>query len=417
MPGECDVAVIGAGAAGLSAGRALREAGASFVVLEASSRTGGRAFTDTTTFGQPWDLGCHWLHSADVNPFVAIADQLGFTYRKDYTRLVRNLWRGGRWAAAEEADAAYAAVNRGFDEVEAAGADGRDVAASEVLSDAGQWNALVRHWLALMTASSPQHVSTKDFAAYAGTEYNWPVLDGYGALVRAYGADVPVTLDCPVSRIDWSGPRLRLVTPKGDVSACAVIVTVSTAVIADGRLAFTPALPADLGEAFSSLTLGVAEKVAIGFDRDVFGYSERTGVSVYEASRTPVNFQILPGPRPVAVGHTAGDAAKAMLEEGDEAMADVVLSALTDAFGADIRQHVTAVRATNWAGDPFIGGGYSCALPGKAHVRARLLEPLANRIFFAGEAVSAHDFSTCHGAHLSGLAAARRSLALLDQAA
>ncbi|OYY28014.1 MAG: amine oxidase, partial [Azorhizobium sp. 35-67-15] len=63
--------------------------------------------------------------------------------------------------------------------------------------------------------------------------------------------------------------------------------------------------------------------------------------------------------------------------------------------------------------DPHIGGGYSCALPGKAHVRGRLFAPLAERILFAGEAVSEHAFSTCHGAHLSGQAAARSVISLL----
>ncbi len=423
MSGEFDVAVVGAGAAGLAAGLALRDAGARTIVLEASGRTGGRAFTDTDTFGQPWDLGCHWLHSADVNPFVPIADRLGIAYRAVEAPLSRNMWLEDRWADKAEAEAAYETVWDAFDVVKAAGEAGRDLAASATMPDTGRWTQLTRHWFALMTASSPEQVSSVDFAAYSDTEHNWPVLDGYGALVRTYGAAAPVMLDCPVSRIDWSGPLVRLVTAKGEVSARAVIVTVPTAVIAQGRLTFTPDLPADLGEAFSGLTLGVAEKVAIGFDKDVFGFAERTGVSVLAPPGTdmPVNFQILPGTEggaaALAIGHMAGDAAAGLVAEGDDAMADAVRRALIRAFGGDIVRHITDVRTTTWARDPFIGGGYSCALPGKAHLRPRLLEPLGERIFFAGEAVSLHDFSTCHGAHLSGLAAARRSLALLDMAA
>lgn len=408
MTADYDVAIVGAGAAGLAAAHMLMAAGARIVVLEAASRIGGRAFTDVARFGQPWDLGCHWLHAATTNPFVPIADALGFRYLSASTRLVRNLRLEDGWASPDVAASAADAVDDAFDTVRAAGAAGRDVAASEVLDLSGRWAPLLRHWLALMTASPPEHISTRDFAAYVDTDHNWPVTDGYGALVAAFHARVPVALSCPVTRIDWSGQGVRLATPQGSVSARTAIIAVPTAIVTSGRIAFAPHLPLPLAEAFDALTLGVAEKVAIGFDRDVFGYAERTGVTVCVAGAAPVNFQILPGSRPVAIGHMAGPTARALLEGGG--LADAVVSALACAFGADIRAHITRVESTGWATDPLIGGAYSCALPGRAHLRARLLEPVADRLFFAGEAARLHDFSTCHGAHLSGLDAAERAL-------
>ncbi|OYX93083.1 MAG: hypothetical protein B7Y78_09140 [Caulobacter sp. 35-67-4] len=71
---------------------------------------------------------------------------------------------------------------------------------------------------------------------------------------------------------------------------------------------------------------------------------------------------------------------------------------------------------TGWAADPFIGGGYSSALPGHGTARTHLFAPVGERIYFAGEAVSTHAFSTCHGAHLSGIAAAEKALAQLSGA-
>lgn len=415
MPDHFDVAIVGAGAAGLAAARTVREAGASCVLLEASGRIGGRAFTDSTSFSQPWDLGCHWLHSAESNPFVPIADALGFRYRTASSRLVRNLRLESGWASAEESAAAGDSVDAAFDVVRAAGEAGRDVAASEVLPT-DRWSPLVRHWLALMTASPPESISTRDFAAYADGEENWPVIDGYGALVAAYHASVPVTLDCPVRRIDWSGKGAVLTTPKGDVRAQAVIIAVPISVISAGRIVFTPDLPHSLSEALAALTLGVAEKVAIGFDRDVFGYEERTGVTVCTPGTPLVNFQILPGPRPLAIGHMAGPAARALMDAGEGTMADAAKSALAVAFGSQILKSISSVRATEWADDPNIGGGYSSALPGRAHLRARLLDAVADRLFFAGEAARLHDFSTCHGAHLSGLEAAHKALQVVRAA-
>ena len=80
MTDRFEVAVIGAGAAGLAAAKELTAQGIRFVLLEASHRIGGRAHTEYQPDGAPFDLGCHWMHSASINPFVAIADQLGFRY-------------------------------------------------------------------------------------------------------------------------------------------------------------------------------------------------------------------------------------------------------------------------------------------------------------------------------------------------
>src|SRR4051794_36431408 len=98
--GSADVVIVGAGAAGLAAARTAGELGLNFVVVEAMDRIGGRAYTDAETFGVPWDRGCHWLHSADVNPMRVLADQYGWRYRSELVG-----WRlhlDGRWLAEAE---------------------------------------------------------------------------------------------------------------------------------------------------------------------------------------------------------------------------------------------------------------------------------------------------------------------------
>ena len=69
--------------------------------------------------------------------------------------------------------------------------------------------------------------------------------------------------------------------------------------------------------------------------------------------------------------------------------------------------------ASEWSQMKRIGGGYSYALPGHASARQALARPFDNRVFFAGEATSAGDFSTAHGAHDSGVRAADEALATL----
>src|SRR5882762_6864474 len=82
LPSEVDVAIVGAGAAGLGAARALENSGLSVVVLAVRSSVGGRGHTIMAAPGITFDVGCGWLHSADKNSFVKIAEQLNFEIDK-----------------------------------------------------------------------------------------------------------------------------------------------------------------------------------------------------------------------------------------------------------------------------------------------------------------------------------------------
>src|SRR4051812_13877 len=79
---DVDVAIVGAGAAGLAAAKQIRAAGRSFVVLEARSRIGGRAFTDAS-LGAPFDAGAEYIHWAERNPMKRIADEWGVPLKDD----------------------------------------------------------------------------------------------------------------------------------------------------------------------------------------------------------------------------------------------------------------------------------------------------------------------------------------------
>ena len=77
MSADVDVVIVGAGAAGIAAARRLKTSRLSAIVLEATARVGGRAWTCDVA-GLPLDLGCGWLHSADRNPWTGIAEAAGF---------------------------------------------------------------------------------------------------------------------------------------------------------------------------------------------------------------------------------------------------------------------------------------------------------------------------------------------------
>ena len=55
-PKNPEVVIIGAGAAGLGAAKTLSDLGISFLLIEAQSRTGGRAYTDYYTLNIRYQL-------------------------------------------------------------------------------------------------------------------------------------------------------------------------------------------------------------------------------------------------------------------------------------------------------------------------------------------------------------------------
>src|SRR6186713_1428225 len=75
--GETDVAIIGAGAAGIAAARRVAAAGRRFALIEASNHIGGRCVTDTRSFGAPFDRGAHWIRQAEMNPVMRAAAKSG----------------------------------------------------------------------------------------------------------------------------------------------------------------------------------------------------------------------------------------------------------------------------------------------------------------------------------------------------
>ena len=409
---EFDVAVIGAGAAGLAAGLALRKAGLSFVVLEARNRVGGRACTDSETFpGIAFDKGGHWLHAAAQNPFVKIADTLGFRYKSDIDwshRVV--LPRGGKPDDAM-LEASRDALLGALDQIGAAGEAGRDVAFAGVVDTGDPWFPLTRRTLTQITSQEPEDCSTLDYARYSDEGGDYPVQDGYGALVAAHAAGLPVRLETPVSRVTWSGSGVAIDTLRGTVKAKAVIVAVPVNVLARG-FRFDPVLPHDVAQAIHDCPMGHAEKIALLLDKPLEGFGHIYGdiVESPPMSAQPFNLHINPFGRPLVVSHSGGALARDLVAAGEAAMIDHATERMVFAFGADIRRRIVKGLTTQWSSDPWTFGGYSHALPGRAASRLAFGNPVGERIFLAGEHCSIPFYSTIHGAHLSGLAAAEQAI-------
>jgi monoamine oxidase len=404
-----DACVVGAGAAGLIAARDLTRAGLTVRVLEARARVGGRAWTDVETLGLPIDRGCAWLHCADRNPWTGFAREHGFTLVErspDWQRHVGaeplSPERRARWDAEWQ---------RAVDAIEAAGRAGRDVPATEVLPGDLEFRTLFDAVTSWSMGVDTAELSTLDFTTYDDTEINWAVREGLGAVVARAARGLDVVLDCPVLAIDWSGPRVRLTTRQGTVDCRHVIVTVPTTVLARGEPRFVPALPVAYAEAFAGLTLGVANKVFVDVEPGALPPGDTRHVVASAATTRTASVTVRPAGHELVLVFFGGGYARELEAAG--ALAEVARDELARLFGSDLGGRIRRTTATAWLGDPWARGSYSAARPGFARCRGTLAEPVAERVFFAGEACPPTAYGSIHGAWASGAAVAQRITATL----
>jgi len=406
LPSSIDVAIIGAGAAGLGAARALADSGLSVAVLEARDRIGGRAWTIQAAPDVTFDLGCGWLHSADKNSFVAIAGQLGFAVNKELPP-----WRerayGDTFPQSERDDFARA-LDEFYERAWEAAQRGDEGPAARCLEPGNRWNPMIHAISTYINGCELDSVSILDMGAYEDTDLNWRVRRGYGALIAAYGEPCTVVKNCNVTQIDHSGKRIRLNTSQGTLEADKVIVTVPTSLIADEAIRFSPALPTKV-DAARGLPLGVDDKVMLALDEpeafpkegNLRGATMRTAMGTYH---------LRPFGQPCIEGFFGGRFARELEQSGAGAFAAQSIDEIASLLGNGIRRKLRPLAESRWALDPFARGAYSHALPGHAGDRAILAAPVDGRIFFAGEATSPNFFSTAHGARDSGERAAREVL-------
>jgi monoamine oxidase len=406
-----EVVIVGGGAAGVAAARRLHDAGVRCLLVEARNRLGGRAWT-VTRAGFPLDLGCGWLHSADRNPWTEIAGRQGHTIDRTAPPWSRAALPIGFPLAAQQE--LFAALHDFFERVGEA-ATGPDRAAAELLDPACRWNGLIRAINTYISGAELESVSVHDLNNYADTNVNWRIVEGYGATVAAHAGGVPIALGCPVTAIDHSGKSVKIETARGALTAERVIITLPATLLAVEGVAFTPQLP-DKTQAARGLPLGLADKLFLSLS-DAEESEPGSRLFGKTDSGATATYHLRPFGRPLIEAYFGGDNACALEEGGEDAFFDFAVGELTGLLGSAFARRVTPLAWHGWAADPFARGSYSSALPGRADCRARLAAPVDGRLFFAGEACSLHDFSTAHGAFLTGLAAADEVLRIRESRA
>ncbi|MFH0301373.1 NAD(P)/FAD-dependent oxidoreductase [Bradyrhizobium sp. 31Argb] len=405
---DADVVVIGAGAAGIAAARRVLAAGRKVIVLEASSQIGGRCQTDSSTFEVPFDRGARWAHNPETNPMIRLARTAGLELMPAPSgEKIRIGRRNARPGETEEFLAALVRANRAIDDA----ARRSDVSCASVLpKELGDWAGTAEFVLgASFTGKDLKEVSVVDKARAQDRDNAIACRQGLGTLIAKLGAQLPVALSTPATRISYSNRDVEVNTPSGKVLARAAIITVSTNVLAAGKLKFDSELPKRIGDAVAKLSLGSYDRIALQLPGNPLGLA-RDDVLIEQSNsmRTALLYANIGGSSLCTID-VAGSFGRDLSADGEQAMVAFATEWLKKLFGSDAAAGIKKSSATRWNASPYILGAMSVAAPGGQAARRALIDPVGC-MYFAGEATHDTLWGTVDGAWESGERAAEAAL-------
>jgi monoamine oxidase len=408
--GEVDVVIVGAGAAGIAAARRIAGDKRRYALVEATDQVGGRCITDTTTFGVPFDRGAHWIHMPDINPVaqLAVGSRIDI-YGAPPGQKVRI---GRRYAREGEMEDYLASMVRARRAIDDAARKGDSSGGQALPKDLGDWQRTIEFTLGPFACGKDlADLSSADFAKSAERDVDAFCRIGFGAMLGKLAEPLAVQTAAPVTQINWGGRSgVEVETTRGKLTARAVIVTVSTAMLTAGKIKFTPDLPRRQLDAANKLSLGSYDHIALelpgnplGFQRDELLFEKS------DTTRTGVLLANIAGST-LCVVDVAGRFGRELSAQGERAMVAFALEWLGALYGSDLKAVVQRTAATRWNAAPWTLGAMSGAAPGAQSSRRVMLEQLEGRVWFAGEAAHETLWGTVGGAWESGDRAAQEIL-------
>jgi monoamine oxidase len=428
---EYDLAIIGAGAAGLLAAREAARAGLSVVLVEARDRFGGRLLTvvDPRTTA-PIQLGGEFVHGRPAITYALLREfgatvvddsEGGFVFREGALQPT----------TVDPFELVTRLLATALERVEDQSVEDLIARASKTgaSAEAGAWT---RHLVSGFDAADPSRASARAVAqewvgdaSADGAQSR--VLGGYAPLIAHLARTldpvrVDVRLQTIVTRIAWDNRGVRVdATSRGretTFEARRALLTVPHGVLAAGDIAFEPELPASTLDALAHIAMGPVVKLVLRFRTAVWetvnGGAFRDGAFFNGDGIFPTFWTQLPIRANILVAWAGGTEAERLTTMSDEARTALALDGAGRYFGdaAAIEAEFECAYQHDWQRDPFSRGAYTYALVGGEGAREALAAPIENRLWIAGEATAgAGEGGTVAGAFESGMRAAREIVA------
>lgn len=426
-----DVAVIGAGFAGVVAARDLSTRGYSVVLLEARDRVGGRTYVDKA-FGGTIDLEfggayVHWTqphvwhelsrHGIPVQPplecnkFYWLADDQvhsGTTaqYEAAVGPLLERFFSDARTRFPVPFDVTL--VDNSDIEKQSLQdrIDSLNLTTYEKDLLDGALSGVVHSYTEQGLAQLLQAVATYfgNFGAFIETAGTWSIQGGTKRLLDAIleESTAEVRLSTPVSSIAHDGAQVEVTMRSGEtIQARSVIVALPLNTVGD--LKITPDVPKPVRTMIDQKNPVIATKLwaRVRGEIEPFSTFAPVGKHPINAARTESRHD-----GDTVVFAMISDAAAIRVDDRD------AVQAALQRFVPDIQ--VVDTAGHDWTVDEFCKGGWMMHRPGNLTVAAPQMRKLHGRVRFAGSDIATIEPGSIEGALESGAAAARDVAILLE---
>jgi len=407
---DADVIVIGAGAAGLAAARALADAGHRAIVLEARDRIGGRIWTDHHFGPVPVERGAEFIHGEQADTWTWVRRAGARTDPVTRWAGRRLVQEDGRLVGPDVFEQRPDLAPVFTLEARLAAYEGADISLAEWLATQ-RFSPLAAHIadmrMAHANCATPATISVAELTHELRISDKGPgdfhILDGYDRVIGLIAEGLDVRLGAVVTQVRWSQDGVEVAVPTFQrFTARRAIVTLPLALLMAGVVVFDPPLPIAKQQAIAALNMAPAMKLILRFEEPFWDH-DMTFLTGRDP--LPVWWTIRPG-APLLTGFITGLRAARLAAHGPEGVLEQGLTALGAIFGDAPRRLFADHLLVDWAADEWARGGYSSVPPGMHGMRAVLAQP-AGALHFAGEAtVFASNPATVHGALHSGTRAA-----------
>ena len=395
-----DCIIIGAGAAGLMAAKILSAAGKKVQVLEAANRIGGRIHTiQPAGFTVPVETGAEFVHGHLPISFQLI-EEAGISY----VPASGGMWqkKDDQWKKREEETEDWYEVMQRMKELK------EDVTVADFLYQyfADEKYATVRQSVQrfaegfdladVFTAST--FALRDEWSAEEEEQYRIPsgysrITDHLAKKVQVQGGEI--ITGCRINHIETTENGVTAWSADGrHFSAAKAIITTSLGILqlpagAPNAIRFSPEVQLHL-EAFKKMGYGSVIKIAVQFQEPFWeGISNDLGF-IFCDQPIPTWWTQLSLHNGLLTGWLAGPAAQEYHHASRDDFYQMAMQSLSTIFDKSVDQleeTLLSWEVFNWTTDLFAAGAYSFSTIDTVEALKTAMQPVNDRLYFAGEAI------------------------------